>query len=120
MKCVIRLVRALLNEQKLIRSFEKLGMDAPKAIDIMTHPSLAKMEASQAGEPTDVYDVRSDLVLWCNNLEKDKRYKKWSNNLMDVGFFYILCPVAWIAHVLLLDVKTCVSRSITSHSEKCL
>ncbi|KAI8146122.1 UDP-glucose:glycoprotein glucosyltransferase-domain-containing protein [Fennellomyces sp. T-0311] len=78
------LVRALEREQKLIRSFESLEIDPPKAIEIITHPSLAKMEASQGGEPTDVYDVRSDLVLWCNNLEKDKRYKKWSNNLMDM------------------------------------
>ncbi|KAI9482602.1 UDP-glucose:glycoprotein glucosyltransferase-domain-containing protein [Zychaea mexicana] len=79
------LIRALQREEKLIQSFESLGVGSHKAIDIMTHSSLSKMEAnSQGGEPTDIYDVRSDLVLWWNNLEKDKRYKNWSSNLMDM------------------------------------
>ncbi|KAI7860003.1 UDP-glucose:glycoprotein glucosyltransferase-domain-containing protein [Circinella umbellata] len=81
------LVRALESEQKLIESFEPLNINSSKAIDIMTHSALSKMETSQTkqgGEPTDVYDVRSDLVLWWNNLEKDKRYKSWSKSLMDM------------------------------------
>ena len=56
----------------------------------MTHPALSKMETSQTqqgSEPTNVYDVRSDLVLWWNDLEKDKRYNNWSKSLMDVRFY---------------------------------
>ncbi|KAI9266794.1 UDP-glucose:glycoprotein glucosyltransferase-domain-containing protein [Phascolomyces articulosus] len=79
------LLRALEREQKLTQSFENLGIDASEAIDIMSHKALSKMETNQqGGEPTDVYDVRSDLVIWWNNLEKDKRYKNWSKSLMDM------------------------------------
>ncbi|CDH57110.1 udp-glucose:glycoprotein glucosyltransferase [Lichtheimia corymbifera JMRC:FSU:9682] len=79
------LVRTLKTEQELIEIFERIGFTAEQAISVMTDPALAKMESStSAREPTDYFDVRSELVIWLNNLEKDKRYKSWSKNMMDM------------------------------------
>lgn len=81
-----RLLRTLKTEQDLIEIFERIGFTAEQAIGVMTDPALAKMESSNnVREPTDYFDVRSDLVIWLNNLEKDKRYKAWSKNMMDVS-----------------------------------
>lgn len=39
------------------------------------------------GELFDASDVKEggDLIVWWNDLEKDKRYKTWSNKLGDVS-----------------------------------
>lgn len=89
-------MRTLKTEQELIEIFERIGFTAEQAISVMTDPALEKMESStSAREPTDYFDVRSELVIWLNNLEKDKRYKSWSKNMMDVSNLSLsLAPIS--------------------------
>lgn len=66
---------------------ERQGLTGRQAINVMTHPTLAKAAAGSnryGDEIKDVYDVRSDIVMWWNDLGKDKRYKSWPSSLFEV------------------------------------
>ena len=41
-------------------------------------------ETDEAPSWGESFDVRSDLVLWWNNLEQDSRYKRFSSSLQDL------------------------------------
>lgn len=113
-----RLVRTLKTEQELVEILERIGFTAEQAIGVMTDPALAKMESSNnVREPTDYYDVRSDLVIWLNNLEKDKRYKAWSKNMMDVRRI-LFPPHFCILTCYHIAAQACLSRPIESNCSK--
>ncbi|ORZ00818.1 UDP-glucose:Glyco protein glucosyltransferase-domain-containing protein [Syncephalastrum racemosum] len=76
------LVRILRQEADRIAGYERLGLNSRQAIDVMTHPALAGDHTDESVK--DIYDVRSELVEWWNDLEKDKRYKGWSSNIFEI------------------------------------
>ncbi|KAF7724618.1 hypothetical protein EC973_000862 [Apophysomyces ossiformis] len=89
------LLRILQREGRLVDSLENIGLSKRQAIDLLTHPALSENEAG-ASAIDDVYDVRdpsdNTMTIWWNDLEKDKRYKGWSNNLFDASIS-LLRPV---------------------------
>ncbi|KAG0163854.1 hypothetical protein DFQ28_011083 [Apophysomyces sp. BC1034] len=81
------LVRVLQHEGHLIDSLKNLGFTRRQAIDFLTQSTLTEDGSSDAGI-SDVYDVRESsdnkIAIWWNDLEKDKRYKGWSDSLFDL------------------------------------
>lgn len=80
------LLEHLRRERKLISGFQNLGFTAPEAVSVLSHPEITQAQSSS--EPQR-YDWRDDtdggnVVLWMNNLEKDKRYKSWPADVTSV------------------------------------
>ena len=80
------LLEKLRRERRLINSMRSLGLAAPDAIRLLSHPAIA--ETLTEGEPQR-YDFRDeveggDVIIWMNNIEKDKRYEDWPTSLKAV------------------------------------
>jgi UDP-glucose:glycoprotein glucosyltransferase len=74
-------------ERKLVADFKKLGLSGSETVDLLSHPILAEV---QANDEPQRYDWRDDVegggvIIWMNNLEKDKRYEDWPTSIMAVG-----------------------------------
>jgi UDP-glucose:glycoprotein glucosyltransferase len=85
------------SEKKIIQSFQKLGFTAKEAINILSNPSLSKSESESSEAIGEIYDVRDtpekSFIVWWNDLEKDKRYKVWPSNLMEVSINNMRCSM---------------------------
>lgn len=84
---VFSLLEHMRKERKLINGIQDLGFSAGEAVDLVTHPSIT--EAQAAGE-VQRYDYRDELeggniILWLNNIEKDKKYAEWPRSITSVS-----------------------------------
>ncbi|PCH03602.1 UDP-glucose:Glycoprotein Glucosyltransferase [Penicillium occitanis (nom. inval.)] len=66
----------LRRERQLLAQFQKIGLSASEAIDLLSYPALAEVQGSSEVQR---YDWRDEIegggvVVWLNDLEKDKRY----------------------------------------------
>ena len=73
------LLEQLRRERKLINSIKRLGFTAPEAVSLLSHPAIADSKKNDAPQR---YDYRDEVeggvvIMWMNDLEKDKRYKEW-------------------------------------------
>lgn len=72
------LLEHIRRERKLISSAQKLGLSGADAISLLSSPQLAQAQENADGPPR--YDWRDTpegghVIIWLNNLEKDKRYE---------------------------------------------
>lgn len=70
-------------EREVVSEFQKIGLSASEAVALMTYPALS--EAQRTGE-VQRYDWRDEIegggvVVWLNDLEKDKRYANFPTAL---------------------------------------
>ena len=76
----------LRREKKLINAFQALGLSSTEAVKLLSHPAISENVAE--GQPQR-YDWRDEIeggkvILWLNNLEKDKKYKDWPTDASGV------------------------------------
>jgi UDP-glucose:glycoprotein glucosyltransferase len=84
------LLEHLRRERKLITDFDKLGLSASEAVDLLSYPTLAEVQSNKEAQR---YDWRDEVegggvIIWMNDLEKDKRYSSFSSSLDAVGLCY--------------------------------
>ena len=77
------LLEHLRNERRLINSFRDEGLSAAEAINLLSHGDIAQ---AQVEDEPQRYDYRDELeggkvVIWLNDIEKDKRYERWPSTL---------------------------------------
>lgn len=77
------LLEILRRERSLIDRFRALGFNGKEAVKLLSHREIAM---AQLGNEPDRYDYRDDIeggnaIIWLNNIEKDKRYKDWPEDL---------------------------------------
>ncbi|QKX56539.1 uncharacterized protein TRUGW13939_03644 [Talaromyces rugulosus] len=77
------LLEHLRRERKLIGEFKKLGLAGSEAVDLLSHSSLTEVKV---GSDVQRYDWRDEaeeggVLIWMNNIEKDKRYGSFPSNL---------------------------------------
>ncbi|KAJ3833052.1 UDP-glucose:glycoprotein glucosyltransferase-domain-containing protein [Lentinula raphanica] len=79
------LLRLMKKERKVMMDLTSLGLERGEAIELLTHPIL-----SLAQESKDVLDglvdatdriEGGDVIIWWNDLEKDKRYNHWGASI---------------------------------------
>jgi UDP-glucose:glycoprotein glucosyltransferase len=81
----------LRRERKLISNFQEMDFTSAEAIQLLSHPAIAEVQ----GDPdTQRYDWRDqteggNVILWLNDLEKDKRYADWQKTLYGVCAIHI-------------------------------
>lgn len=78
-----RMLELLRKERQTIRRFESLGLTGAKTIDLLSHSMLTK---SKSDDEPPRYDWRDDdeggnAIIWLNDIEKDKRYQTWPDQL---------------------------------------
>nr|5NV4_A Chain A, UDP-glucose-glycoprotein glucosyltransferase-like protein [Thermochaetoides thermophila DSM 1495] len=78
------LVDLLTRERKLIKSVLDLGLTGQQAVDLLGHAEVA--HAKSGDDEPRRFDWRDDIeegqvIIWLNNLEKDKRYKSFSPSI---------------------------------------
>ena len=73
----------LRRERTLLGQLQDIGLTATEAIDLLSHEVIAK---SQAEDEPQRYDWRdetegSNVIMWLNDIEQDKRYSTWPSDL---------------------------------------
>lgn len=73
------LLEQLRRERSIISSVRDLGFTGSEAVQILSHPAIAE---AKAGGDSQRYDYRDTIeggkvIIWLNNIEKDKRYAGW-------------------------------------------
>jgi len=80
------LLEHLRREKKLINGFRSLGLSGLEAVKLLSHQAI--LQANAEDEPQR-YDWRDDdeggrVIIWMNDIRKDKRYAEWSDQLKSV------------------------------------
>ena len=73
------LLEKMRRERSLVKNLGKLGLSGLEAVSLLSHSAIA--EAKVEGE-VQRYDYRdsiegSNVIIWLNDIEKDKRYVDW-------------------------------------------
>ncbi|WVQ70245.1 uncharacterized protein L199_008471 [Kwoniella botswanensis] len=88
------LLRAIRTERRHVLSLTSLGLTPKQAIDLIADPVIgeAQVEDSPGEGTVDASDrvEGGDVIVYWNNIEKDKRYKNWPTSLG--GFLRQLYP----------------------------
>jgi UDP-glucose:glycoprotein glucosyltransferase len=76
----------LRHERKLIGGLRTLGLSSREAVNLLSDPEVTK---SQVADDVQRYYYRDDIegggiILWLNDLERDRRYEEWPRNLNSV------------------------------------
>jgi UDP-glucose:glycoprotein glucosyltransferase len=81
----------LRRERKLIGNFQDLEFTSGEAIQLLSHPAIAEVQGDMESQRYDWRDQTEggNVILWMNDLEKDKRYADWQKSLYGVGTFPI-------------------------------
>lgn len=77
----------LRRERRLINGLQALGFSGPEAISVLSHSAIAE---AQAEDEPQRYDYRDgpeggNVIMWLNDIEKDKRYEDWPTSITAVG-----------------------------------
>ncbi|KAH0556426.1 hypothetical protein GP486_005655 [Trichoglossum hirsutum] len=77
------LLEHLRHERKLINALKDLGLSGKDSVKLLSHPAIAE---SKVNDEPQRYDYRDEIeggnvIVWMNNIEKDRRYKDWPSNL---------------------------------------
>ena len=73
------LLEQLRRERSIVNNLRKIGFSGSEAVQILTHEAIA---SSKVEGDAQRYDYRDDLeggkiIIWLNDIEKDKRYSSW-------------------------------------------
>ncbi|QIW98903.1 hypothetical protein AMS68_004421 [Peltaster fructicola] len=103
------LLEHLRRERRLISNVQKLGLNGPQAIELLTHEAITNSQTDQDVQRYDWRDVNEggNVIMWLNDLEGDKRYEDWSSSitaLMQRTYPGQLPPVARDVHNLILPM----------------
>ncbi|OJD11216.1 hypothetical protein AJ78_07973 [Emergomyces pasteurianus Ep9510] len=111
------------HERKLINKLRDFGLSARQAVNLLSDPTVAKI---QAADNSPRYDYRDELegrgvIIWLNDLEKDHRYDGWSRDLRSLlkpTFHGQLPPVRRDVHnaVIPVDLSSSVDVAIVVES----
>lgn len=74
----------LRKERKLLNKFSQLGLTGPQTISLLSHEDVAFTKADDEPARFDWRDGDGDVIIWLNNIEKDKRYNGWPETVQAV------------------------------------
>ncbi len=81
------LLDILRSERKLIDSVRELGLTGTEAINLLSHSAVALAKGEDEPQRFDWRDASEggNVIIWLNDVEKDKRYEGWSTDLKTVS-----------------------------------
>ncbi|OMP84981.1 UDP-glucose:glycoprotein glucosyltransferase [Diplodia seriata] len=77
------LLEHLRRERQIVNSVRKLGFTPPEAINVLANNNIAKAKDNDEPQRYDWRDSTEggNVIVFLNNLEKDKRYAEWPESL---------------------------------------
>jgi UDP-glucose:glycoprotein glucosyltransferase len=81
------LLDILRRERRLIESVCEIGISGPEAIKLLSHSAIAVAKSVDEPQRFDWRDIEEggNVIIWLNDIEKDKRYEGWSTDLQTVS-----------------------------------
>ena len=81
------LLDKLRHERKLIGSLRDAGLTSYEAISLISHVAIAHSKTNEEVHRYDYRDAQEggDVILWLNDIEKDKRYEDWPTHTSAVS-----------------------------------
>ena len=75
----LELLSMLRKERKLVNGVRDLGLSGQEAIQLLSHTEVAAVKAEGEASRFDWRDEieGGQVIIWMNNIEKDKRYEDW-------------------------------------------
>jgi UDP-glucose:glycoprotein glucosyltransferase len=82
----------LRKERKLINGVRDLGLTGVEAINLLSHNEVSTVKAEDEPQRYDWRDENEGgkVIIWMNNIEKDKRYSDWPSALAAVSDHLLL------------------------------
>ena len=73
------LLEHLRRERKLINSLRDLGLTGTEAVKLLSHSAITKSRVEDEPQRYDYRDTEEggNVIIWLNDIEKDKRYDGW-------------------------------------------
>lgn len=87
------LVDVVRRERKMISGVMDLGLTGEEAIALLAHQSVAEAKAEDGETPRFLWHdgpEEGKVIVWLNDVEKDKRYEEFPKTLMAVSDEYFL------------------------------
>lgn len=83
----LELLNTLRKERKLINGVRDLGLSGQEAVQLLSHNEVASAKADSDAPRFDWRDEieGGNVIIWMNDIEKDKRYADWPNILQAVS-----------------------------------
>lgn len=102
------LLSQLRHERQLIQGLKSIGLSAAESVSLLSHPTIAQNVKRGSGDVVR-FDYRDHLeggevILWFNNIEKDKKYKSWSPYVQQV-LLLPFTPLIYAAMLFLADIQ---------------
>jgi UDP-glucose:glycoprotein glucosyltransferase len=81
------LLDILRREKRLIDSVRELSLTGPEAIKLLSHSAVAVAKSEDEPQRFDWTDAAEggNVIIWLNDIEKDKRYEAWPADLKIVS-----------------------------------
>ena len=73
------LLEQLRRERRLIASLQESSLSAAESISLISHSAIAESKATSESQRYDYRDTSEggEVIIWLNDIEKDKRYQEW-------------------------------------------
>lgn len=83
----LSLLDMLRKERKLINGVRNLGFTGSEAIDLLSHTEISTVKVEDEPQRFDWRDEHEGgkVIIWMNDIEKDKRYSTWPSELAAVS-----------------------------------
>lgn len=77
----------LRQERALINSLRSIGLSGTEAVQLLSHNDIAHDQVSAEPQRYDYRDATEggEVIIWLNNVEKDKRYEGWPSSIQAVN-----------------------------------
>lgn len=74
-------------ERTLLDGVRELGLTSPEAISLLGHKKIGEVRVESEAQRYDWRDEAEggNVIIWMNDIEKDKRYKDWPEQLAAVS-----------------------------------
>ncbi|KAF8954770.1 hypothetical protein BDZ97DRAFT_1908037 [Flammula alnicola] len=79
------LLRSLKKEKAVMQSLTSQGLQTSQVLELLTHPAIAATQ-KDSGALDSLFDASDrleggDIIVWWNDMEKDKRYARWNPSI---------------------------------------
>jgi hypothetical protein len=83
----LKLLDSLRHERKLVNGIRSLGFSGPETVQLLSHTNISN---SKIENEVPRFDWRDSIeggkvIIWLNDLEKDKRYEGWPESINAVS-----------------------------------
>ena len=77
------LLTQMRRERSIVGNLRGLGLSGKEAVSLLSHSAIAESKGKKGSQRYDYRDGNEggNVIIWLNDIEKDKRYKKWPGEL---------------------------------------